>query len=112
MSEEDKVPPFLNPRVPRLTVSFEWDHAAGLFYAHLSNGTRIPVKREHITGRLENALTLFRNGVAAQAEGRTYVPKEPKGDFGAAIQAALAAGRVTRVSRTGKVEISLEELGL
>ena len=43
-----------------LSISFTWDQASGMFFARLSNGACFPVRRTEVSGKLENALTLYR----------------------------------------------------
>jgi hypothetical protein len=81
---------------PQLTISFTWDHVAGIFYARLDNGAIIPVKREHLGGKLENALALFARGVAAIAENREYVIK-PIRDDSPLIAQAIEKGLLQKV---------------
>jgi hypothetical protein len=116
-----------------LIIEFSFDPASGLFNAALANGARFSVASINVSGKLGENLDLLRQFVmrekgghapaphvcatrpdpdAALASGKVYQPKPPRGDFGAAIAEALAAGRVTRYNSAGKQEITLEELGL
>jgi len=91
----------MSEQSPCLKVVFEWDHVAGIWQAHLANGVTIPVAREHIGGKLSNALNLFRSGVIARIEERKRTMGRPVAvedrQMRALIEAAVAEGRVTTI---------------
>ena len=55
---------------PKLSIEFTWDHAAGHFVARLPNGASFCVERRHVSGKLENALNLFRGACVKLSEGQ------------------------------------------
>lgn len=94
-----------------LTITFTYDHASGLFFARLENGARFAVRRQDLSGKLENALTLFRRGVVAAESGK-YVQK-PRGSSD--LTYSYDESQVQRcgiIQELDLPEISLEDLEL
>lgn len=89
-----------------LFVTFTYDHAAGVFYANLSNGARFAVERTHVGGKLENALSLHKKAVIALNSGK-YVQAR-RGD--GAVTYAYTPEQIRRFKANGclDVELSLE----
>lgn len=62
----------------RLRIDFTYDHAAGVFTAHLENGASFIFDRAAVNGKLENCLTLFARQVVAMNGGKWAKPVEVK----------------------------------
>lgn len=93
---------------PRLNISFAYDHASGGFTAHLDNGASFHVSREHIGGKLENSLTLFKSGVINSASGKWAKPPRASRD----VPYTYDEGKVRRYTEQGLPELNLEDLDL
>ena len=96
-----------------LKLEINWLHAAGLFEATLENGARFTFRREDVSGKLENNLTLYRQAVASLIEGK---PLRPAGDKSAERReimrlSAEASVQVVGVKRP-KVDINLDDLDI
>jgi hypothetical protein len=90
-----------------LFVTFTYDHAAGVFYAQLSNGSRFVVERQHISGKLENALNLHKRGVIALNSGK-YV----QGKASRALEYSYDEDGVIRYTRSGERDVALPPIEL
>lgn len=91
-----------------LFVTFTYDHAAGLFYAQLANGSRIPVERQHIGGRLENALNLHKQAVIALNSGKYVQARDGRG----ALKYEYDTAQIRRFTQAGTPDIELPDLEL
>lgn len=91
-----------------LFVTFTYDHAAGVFYANLSNGARFAVSREHVGGKLENALNLHKKAVIALNSGK-YV--QARGAAGA-LTYSYSPEQVRRFTEAGFQDVELPPLEL
>lgn len=91
-----------------LFVTFTYDHAAGVFYANLSNGARFAVERQHVSGKLENALNLHKQAVIALNSGK-YVQAR-RGD--GALTYSYDESQVKRYTAAGSRDVALPELEL
>lgn len=98
---------------PRLLIAFEWNHAGGFYEAVLPNGARFVVERQHVGGRLEANLDLFRQalqrtpGTPAKAEAKSAV----RATIIAEAERYLAGGGM--VQRAGPTpQLRLEDLDL
>ena len=80
-----------------LKLSIEWLHAPGVFEATLENGARFIFRREDVSGKLENNLTLYRQAVASLIEGKPL--REASTDKSRERKAlmALSAGKSVEV---------------
>lgn len=91
-----------------LFLTITYDHAAGVFYAQLPNGARFCVERQHIGGRLENALNLFKQGVIALNSGKYVQAVGPKGE----LTYSYDESQVRRFRKDGQLDVALPEIDL
>ena len=63
-----------------LFVTFTYDHASGLYQAQLPNSARFTFDDSNVSGKLQNALSLFKRAVIALHSGR-FVQAKKKPDF-------------------------------
>jgi hypothetical protein len=95
---------------PRLNLSVSYDHASGLFSAHLENGACITFSKSDVTGRLQNTLTLFARGVINSSSGKwKQAPRERDFEY------EYDESAVRRFSKSGEpiappLDLSFEEL--
>lgn len=92
-----------------LFVTFTYDHAAGVFYAQLSNGSRFAVERTHVSGKLENALNLHKRGVIALNSGK-YV--QARGSSSKQLTYSYDEDGVIRYTRSGERDVALPPIEL
>lgn len=91
-------------------VMFTYDHASGLYTAHLPNGARIQFDNGAVSGRLQNALSLFKRGVIAlHSGGYKQAPRKP--DFAYAYDESQVR-KVGRQPKTPLIELELGALQL
>lgn len=96
-----------------LNLSIEWDHVSGLFEATLSNGARFTFRREDVSGKLENNLTLYRQAVASLIEGKPLRPSSDKNSERRELMLLSAEKAVTVVGvKRSKVEVNLDDLDI
>lgn len=91
-----------------LFVTFTYDHGAGIFHANLSNGARFAVSREHVGGKLENALNLHKRAVIALNSGK-YV--QARGKSGETTY-AYTPEQIRRYTEAGFRDVELPPLEL
>lgn len=91
-----------------LQITFSYDHAAGVFYARLPNGSQFVVDRHHIGGKLENALTLFKRQVIDLESGKYRKVKQDDGTF----TYEYDPSQVRRFNSRGMPDIQLPDLEL
>lgn len=91
-----------------LFVTFTYDHASGFFYARLPNGAKLPVAREHVGGKLENALNLFKRAVIDLNSGK-YV--QVRGDK-AELRYTYSEEQIRRFKANGHPDVELPPLEL
>lgn len=91
-----------------LFVTFTYDHSSGVFYANLSNGARFAVSREHVSGKLENALNLHKKAVIALNSGK-YV--QARGS-GGKLTYSYTEEQVRRFTASGRQNVELPPLEL
>lgn len=91
-----------------LFVTFTYDHAAGIFYAQLANGTRIPVERQHVSGRLSNALELHKKAVIDLNSGKYVQAKGSKGQ----LTYSYDESQIKRFTQAGYRDVELPPLEL
>jgi hypothetical protein len=100
-----------------LAVSFTFDPPSGLYYGTLENGARFAITPMNVSGKLGANLDLLRQMTIRERGGHAARPHPASGDFGKSeetrlVEEAIAAGRLTKLSKTGKPVVTLEELGL
>lgn len=91
-----------------LFVTFTYDHAAGVFYATLSNGARFAVSREHVGGKLENALNLHKKAVIALNSGKYVQARGSRGE----TTYSYSEEQVRRFKANGHPDVELPPLEL
>jgi hypothetical protein len=64
-----------------LFITFTYNHGTGTYTAHLPNGASFRVERQHVGGKLENALNLFKRQVIDLNSGRYIQSKNAKGEL-------------------------------
>ena len=82
-----------------LFVTFTYDHAVGVFYARLANGSSFAVDRSHIGGKLENALNLFKQGVIAVNSGKYVQVRDRSGKLSYSYDEAQSGASLRLVSQ-------------
>lgn len=92
-----------------LFVTFTYDHSAGVYYAQLSNGSRFVVERQHISGKLENALTLHKRAVIALNSGK-YV--QARDSSSKQLEYSYDEDGVIRYTRSGERNVALPSIEL
>jgi hypothetical protein len=91
-----------------LFVTFTYDHAAGVFYAQLANGSRFAVERQHIGGKLENALNLHKRAVIDLNSGKYVQAKGSRGQLTYSYDDA----QIKRFTAAGYRDVELPPLEL
>lgn len=91
-----------------LFVTFTYDHAAGVFYAHLSNGSRFAVERQHVSGKLENALNLHKQAVIALNSGKYVQAKGSRGE----MKYSYDESKIRKFTAAGYPDVELPDLEL
>lgn len=91
-----------------LFVTFTYDHAAGVFYANLSNGARFAVDRSHVGGKLENALKLHQRAVIALNSGKYVQARGSRGE----TTYSYTEEQVQRFTEAGFRDVELPPLEL
>lgn len=91
-----------------LFVTFTYDHAAGIFYANLSNGARFAVSREHVGGKLENALNLHKKSVIALNSGKYVQARGSRGE----VTYTYSDEQIRRFTEAGHPNVQLPPLEL
>lgn len=102
----------VKPDQPFLGIQFTYDHASGLFTAHMANGASFTLDKANVSGRLQNALTLFARGVVA-AEGGKWA--KPIKNVGEVREHQYDETQVKRYSTRGRrvlPELNLDDLQL
>jgi hypothetical protein len=98
--------------VHSLIVKFTYDHSTGLYGAELQNGAKFAVRREDISGKLENALNLFRRGVIALLEDQPLRMSVDKKQERETLQALTEGRPVQRVGPIRKPKLNLDDLDI
>jgi hypothetical protein len=91
-----------------LFVTFTYDHAAGVFYANLSNGARFAVDRSHVGGKLENALNLHKRAVIALNSGKYVQARNGAGK----LTYSYTEDQIQRFTEAGFRDVQLPPLEL
>jgi hypothetical protein len=91
-----------------LFITFTYDHAAGVYYANLSNGARFAVSREHVGGNLENALNLHKKAVIALNSGKYVQARGSRGE----LTYSYDESSVRRFTEAGFQDVELPPLEL
>lgn len=91
-----------------LFVTFTYDHAAGVFYANLSNGSRFAVDRSHVGGKLENALNLHKRAVIDLNSGKYVQARGEKGQ----LTYSYNDEQIRRFTAAGFPDVELPDLEL
>lgn len=90
---------------PTLTITFEYDVRAGLYFGTLENGARFAVRKEEIGGKLESNLSLFRKQVVDFSDNGPVRPTPfPRKQ--------VDPVPVKRFNSKGKAILTLEDLDL
>jgi len=91
-----------------LFVTFTYDHAAGVFYAQLANGSRFAVDRSHVGGKLENALNLHKRAVIDLNSGKYVQARGSKGQ----LTYSYNDEQIRRFTEAGFPDVELPDLEL
>lgn len=94
--------------VAALNMAWTYDATAGVYRVTLENGASFTVGRHEVSGKLENALNLYRKAtIAVRSGGYPLLPKA-KGE----IPIKTLGTKVRRYDEKGKHAPTLEDLGL
>lgn len=91
-----------------LFVTFTYDHSSGVYHAKLPNGSAFAVERNHVGGKLENALSLFKRAVIALNSGRYVQARGSKGE----LTYGYSPDQVRRFKANGALDVELPPLEL
>lgn len=95
-----------------LKLEFEYDHVSGLYEVKLENGARFSVKREDISGKLENNLDLYRRAVISLMEDKAEFKASNKFKDREELMKLSAGKSIQVVGKKSKVKPSLDDLEL
>lgn len=93
-----------------LKLSFEYDHTSGNFEVTLENGARFTVKREELSGKLENNLDLYRRAVINLLEDKGTFKTSSKMKDREELMLLSAGKHVQIVGKQKKIKPRLDDL--
>lgn len=99
---------------PSLTMTFSFVPETGLYFGKLENGARFAISPNNVSGKLGANLDLLRQFTMRNRAGEAPNPHATAAKRGdeALVEEAIAAGKLQKVGVTGKLKLTLEDIGL